>query len=163
MIRALAGIVTLANSSMSTGVSESAFLIKKQMEEEQTRLQQSCAWGGTSQELLACILRIEQECGNPGWDGYDALPVLGESVRHAINLSKVLPWGFYKPTVGIEPDGQLTFEWYKSPQKTCSVSVSPDGALHFAALNGTSQIYGTELFSGALPKAILNAVDNIYS
>ena len=163
MIRTIVGIVTMAHPSMSAGVSESAFMIKKQMEEERTRLQQSCAWGGTSQDLLTSIFHIEKECCQAGWDGYDALPVSGESVRLGISLSKALPWGFHKPTVGVEPDGQLTFEWYKTPRKTCSVSVAPDGTLHYAALNGASSVYGSELFNGAVPAAILYAIDSVYS
>jgi hypothetical protein len=163
MICALAGMMTLANSSMTPGVSKSAQEIRQQMEKEQSRLQESCAWGGTSQDLQTSIIQIERECGQPGWDGYDALPVSNESVRLGIRISKSLPWGFYEPTVGIEPDGQITFEWYKSPKKTCSVSVAPDGTLFYAALNGAATAYGSEPFNGSLPPAILNVINSVYS
>jgi hypothetical protein len=48
----------------------------------------------------------------------------------------------------------LTFEWYGSPQRTLSVSVSPDGDLHYAALVGSAKAWGTDPFFGEIPKVI---------
>jgi len=41
------------------------------------------------------------------------------------------------------------------------VSVSPEGDLHYAALLGPNKAYGTELFFGEVPKAILDLIARV--
>jgi len=54
--------------------------------------------------------------------------------------------GVSAANVGAESDGHITFEWYTSPRHILSISVSPDGKLHYAALIGSRKAYGTEDF-----------------
>jgi hypothetical protein len=44
-----------------------------------------------------------------------------------------------------------------------SVSVSPDGELHYAALLGLSKAYGTEPFFGEAPRPILDLIFRVGS
>ena len=67
------------------------------------------------------------------------------------------------PSVGAEPDGQITFEWYQSQRRILSVSVSQEGDLHYAALLGYSRRYGTEPFFGEIPADILKLVHRAVS
>ncbi len=109
--------------------------------------------------------RIARECLAQGWDGYGAMPLEASSVDIANRLLDVTP-----PTgkgimlsVGAEPDGQVTLEWHKSASWTLSVSVSPAGELHYAALLGSSTAYGTEYFDPTigLPAALTNLIRRI--
>ncbi len=98
---------------------------------------------------------------NPNWDGYGAEPLRMETVQKARRFLDSLPLGFPAPTLGAEPDGQITLEWYQSQRRTLSISVSPEGDLHYAALLGHNKAYGTESFSGEIPKRILELVRSL--
>ena len=78
-----------------------------------------------------------KDCSLPGWDGYSAEPIAPETHDLAGEFLKALPLGIPVPHVSADPDGQITFEWYKNPRCTVSVSLSPDGDLHFASLVGS--------------------------
>jgi hypothetical protein len=65
------------------------------------------------------------------------------------------------PSIGAEPDGHITVEWYRSPQRTLSVSVSPNRALHYAALLGKERICGTERFGARMPQALSDLIARI--
>lgn len=107
------------------------------------------------------LAEVYEECRQPGWDGYGALPVENETLRGAYTLIESLPLGFPRPSISAEPDGQLTFEWYKSPARTLSVSVDPDGFLHYAGLYGASKRYGTLDYSLSAPPELLQLVRDL--
>ena len=106
--------------------------------------------------------RVEQ-CSAANWDGYGAMPVTRETFMQACNFMEALPLGTTAPSVGAEPDGNLTLEWYRSPRSTLSVSISPEGELHYAALLGHGKIYGTEPFWGEVPGIILDIIRKVES
>ncbi|MBI1902176.1 MAG: hypothetical protein HYS13_13835 [Planctomycetia bacterium] len=78
-------------------------------------------------------------------------------------LTEALPLGFPAPSIGAEPDGDLTLEWHCSPRRTLSVSVSPEGDLDYAGLFGPNRTYGTEVFYGEVPETILRLIRRVYS
>jgi hypothetical protein len=84
-----------------------------------------------------------------------------ETYRAAYLLIESLPLGFPRPSIGAEPDGQLTLEWYKSPRRCLSVSVDPDGFLHYAGLYGPSKRYGTMMFTGTAPNELILLVRDV--
>ena len=101
------------------------------------------------------LLEVYAECRNPGWDGYGANPVEPETLRMAYTLIKSLPLGFPQPSIGAEPDGQLTLEWYRTPTRTLSLSIDPDGFIHYGGLFGAEKHFGTVPFLDVLPDRIL--------
>ena len=106
---------------------------------------------------------MAEECGSPNWDGYGAAPVIEETLRQGYRFLAALPLGTPAPSVGAEPDGHIVFEWYHSPRRTLSVSVSSEGELHYAALLGLSKAHGTEPFFGEVPQAILDLIRRVVS
>ncbi len=107
------------------------------------------------------LSRVFEECREPNWDGFSAQPVSDETYHLAVEFLKALRFGTPAPSIGAEPDGHLTVEWYRSPQRTLSVSISPHGELHFAALLGLAKAYGTEPFIGEVPKFICDLIDQV--
>jgi hypothetical protein len=96
-----------------------------------------------------------EECKSPDWDGYDALPVQEKTFLNTYSFIEALPLDYPLPSVGAEPDGHLTLEWYRDPRWTLSVSVSPEGILYYAALFGSSDPRGSEQFLGNnIPRSI---------
>ena len=102
------------------------------------------------------------ECKYPNWDGYQALAVSEEVFRNAYRLVESLPIGLPLPSVGAEPDGELTLEWYHSPKRTLSVSITADEFLHYSALLGPNHTNGTIAFFGELPAEILTLIERVH-
>lgn len=104
---------------------------------------------------------LARECAAAGWDGYAAAAVAPTTIREANRFLRSLPEGSPRPTLSAEPDGQISVEWHASPKRTLSVSVTPDGDLHYAALIGTSRHFGTVPFLGECPEVIANLIQRI--
>lgn len=102
---------------------------------------------------------VWDECRVPDWDGYGAQAVAQETLHATYTLIESLRLGFPRPTIGAEPDGQLTLEWSKSPTRILSVSVDPDGLLHFAGLFGPGRKqFGTLPFFSSAPQELIDLV-----
>jgi hypothetical protein len=68
---------------------------------------------------LESVLREElatvwEECRNDNWDGHHAIAVSQDALRNAYTFLESLPIGHPAPSIGAEPDGHLTLEWYRS-------------------------------------------------
>src|SRR6266516_143743 len=74
------------------------------------------AFEGMHEELQRQIQKIAEECAAPGWDGYGASPVTPEAVSQARRFAEAIPTELPTPTIGVEPDGAFTFEWYRNPR-----------------------------------------------
>jgi len=107
------------------------------------------------------LAEVWEECRHPGWDGYEAFPLEPETLRGTYTLIESLPLRFPRPSISAEPDGQLTLEWHNSPSRTLSVSVDPDGFLHYAGLFGASRRYGTLAYFSSAPSELLQLVRDL--
>jgi hypothetical protein len=107
------------------------------------------------------LLKTFEECRQPNWDGYGAQSVREETYHLTHQFLTALPLGILVPSIGAEPDGHLTVEWYRSPERTLSVSISPDGELHYAALLGAERICGTETFRAKMPRVLSDLIARI--
>lgn len=150
-------ISTAALSVPSRGSSDAARYISEQTAISLSHLKQSHAFGFPAQELWS----VYAACLTANWDGFQAEPVAAETYRLATQFLHTLPLGTTVPAIGAEPDGQLTMEWYRSPRRTLSVSISPQGELHYAALLGSRRAYGTEPFFGELPESIMHLIQQV--
>jgi hypothetical protein len=106
-----------------------------------------------SQDVFEELLKTFEECRQPNWDGYGAQAVREETYHLAHQFLKALPLSTPVPSIGAEPDGHITVEWYRSPERTLSVSISPDGDLHFAALLKSDKTCGAEALLVQFPKS----------
>ena len=112
-------------------------------------------------EVIDELSRVAEECRSANWDGYGAAAVAEDTFKQARSFLDALPVGTPAPSVGAEPDGQLTLEWYRSPRRLLSISVSSGGDLHYAALIGPAKAYGTEPFLGEAPQPIVHLIRRI--
>lgn len=161
---ALARRAPSAFGGMQTfGASSAAQYLDKLTEERLAHLRKSNSLRPGMEVAIEELHAVAEECASSGWDGYESTPVRQEAIRQAERFLKALPLGVAAPSVGAEPDGHITFEWYQSPRRTLSVSVSQEGDVHYAALLGYSKNYGTEPFLGEIPSSILNLVQRAVS
>lgn len=145
----------------SGGASETAGFIAEQIQKWRQQLQGSYALGQQAKGSLNELYQVFEECRQGNWDGYGAAPVSVRTFQSAYEFLEALPLGTPAPSFGAEPDGHLTLEWHRSPRRTLSLSVSPEGELHYAALIGTSKHYGTEPFYGEVPRAIAELIHRV--
>ena len=161
MIIEMAASAIISIGAPTHGASETAQYVTYEAEEGRRWLQKSYAFGMAGKGVLSELLQTVKECRDPNWDGYGAEPVSDVTCQFAQQFLNVLPLGISAPRIGAEPDGHLTVEWYRSPHRTLSVSISPEGDLHYAALIGTAKAFGTEAFFGEAPKAIVDLIHRV--
>lgn len=149
--------------SPARGFSDEAMYLAHSRDEGRKRLQQSFALGLAGTAVFDELFAVWEECNKADWDGHGAMPVTQDSWQRAYCLLRAIPPGIHAPTVGAEPDGHITLEWYRSPRRTLSLSVSPEGDLHYAALLGPNRAYGTEAFFGDVPSTILSLICRVHS
>ena len=147
--------------SATHGTSDTAQFVAEQAQSGRRQLQDSITFGLRGKGAFDDLYQLYQECQEPNWDGYDALPVTEEVFEMAYQLLEALPLSTPLPSFGAEPDGDITLEWHRSPKRTLSVSVNPEGELHYAALLGDSKAYGTEPFFGEAPRAIVDLIHRV--
>ena len=143
----------------SRAVSDEARYINDQAIENWRSAQETQVLGNA--ELFDDLEELADECGEADWDGYGAAAISREAINGADGFLRSLPAIAHRPTLGAEPDGQVTFEWHTSPKRTLSVSVGQDGMLHYSALIGSSRYFGTEPFLGDCPNVILQLVQRV--
>jgi hypothetical protein len=150
-------------ATMTAGASPTALLVSDLTRGIRQHLERPFTLGADLAKLKEELCRVADECGAPNWDGSDALPVTRETYQAAYRVIEVLPLDFGLPSVGVEPDGHLTLEWYREPRRTLSISVSPERDLHYAALLGNGKVAGTEAFLGEFPQAIIAQLRRLYA
>lgn len=152
----------LRTATLATvGASETSRLIAENVEQELRRLQDSQSFGSGTHDVLEELNSVIETASSDNWDGYGGSKINEETTRLAFLFLESLPLGTEMPSVGSEPDGHITFEWYRSPRRLLSVSVSPNGDLHYAALLGPNKSYGTEAFFGELPSTIFDLIKRV--
>ena len=109
------------------------------------------------------LFDIASKCRAENWDGQGASPVTPESLYLACRFLYALPLGTALPSVGVEPDGEMTLEWYHSPRRTLSISFGKNYELSYSALFGASKAYGSEPFFGEIPKNIMEFIARVVS
>lgn len=153
-------IISLGPISTS-GTSDTARFVASKVKQGHRQLQDSYFLGLRAKGVFGELYQTFDECREPNWDGYGAQPVLDTTCQLAQRFLEALPLGTPAPSIGAEPDGHVTVEWHRSPRWTLSISISPRGELHYAALLGLAKAYGTEPFFGEAPKTIIDLIHRV--
>ena len=157
----IAGLALACTEAFTSSSSELAAGLQKETRDIERRLRQSFRIGMGS--VILSLEKAMQQFGQPNWDGYNALPVSEETHWAAERFLRQLPLNVPLPTVGAEPDGDLTLEWYRGPYRTLSVSINAHGAIHFSALLGQTESCGTIEFSDDVSPDILQLIRRVYA
>jgi hypothetical protein len=145
-------------ATLSQGFSREARFVARKIRRGRRHLWSSNTLGGVAMDELGTVW---SDCSVPNWDGYEAVAVTQDTLRNAYLVLESLPAGFPIPSIGAEADGAITLDWHRSPRRTVSISVDESSDLHYAALLGPNQQFGTEVFSGELPERIMALVEEV--
>ena len=85
-----------------------------------------------SDTTRAELERVVRDASVPNWDGYGGLPVNAQTHKQARRFLARIPNTFPRPSIGVDPDGEVAFDWYTFFD-TFSVSVRGDGRLSWAS------------------------------
>ena len=162
MIIEMAASTILSLGTVTTqGASDTAQFVAEEAERGRRQLQDSFSFGLGGKGVFDELYSVAERCLVGDWDGYGAAPLSANVYAQACQFLRALPLGIAAPSIGAEPDGHLTLEWYRSPRRLLSVSISPEGDLHYAALLGPNKAYGTEAFFGDVPRQILDLIHRV--
>lgn len=93
-----------------------------------------------------------------GVDG-NAVSVEAVTLVLAERFLTVLPLDIPSPEVGLDPDGEISFDWFGAGGQNFSVSLRKDGRLAYAgAFAGEKTKYGTDRLDDEIPREIVDAV-----
>ena len=115
----------------------------------------------TDKDISRELEKIFEECSSDGWDGERAKPVSKEVLRNALIFFESLPPSVELPQIAAEPDGAVSLEWYRSPEKVVSVSVNPGGRLYYAAAIGARRRHGKESASSGVSEELLALIAEV--
>ena len=146
---------------MSLGESESTRYIDTVIKKSKQHLHNTTSFG--KEAVYDELNSILKECKEANWDGNNALPVEEATSEKTRYFIKALPLHIPLPSVGVEPDGQLTLEWHRDLRWTLSISISPEGTIHYAALFNDDSIWGSENFSGTISTNLLNLIQKVHT
>lgn len=104
---------------------------------------------------LETLEQAVEEASLPNWDGYGAHPVTELGHYTARRFLDSLPKWLSVPEISVDPDGEISFDWYSEPNNVFSVSVSETGKLSYAGTFGLSKVHGIEYFGDEIPQSIL--------
>jgi hypothetical protein len=149
--------------SENVGVSDIATEIQREAVEVKNHFARSITFGEHLSRMLEGLFQVKNECSIDNWDGYDAKAIDNESFQNAIRFALSLTPNIPIPEIYVDPDGEVTFEWYEDKRKVFSVSVGSKNKLSYAGLYGFSKAYGVEYFYYDTPKIILNNIYRLYT
>jgi len=144
------------------GVSDDAKRLRNLFYENPSR-SPSIKLEGRFREASEAINSASKEASEDNWDGYGAQKIHEASLENAQAFLFALPTIIPLPEVSVDPDGEVSFTWQRSPRLVFSVSVSKNGVLNYAGLFGRNKTHGTEDFIQAIPKAITNNLERLFS
>ena len=103
-----------------------------------------------------------EECGHPGWDGCEALPISADVFATARDFLFALPNAFPSPEVSAGEGGEINLDWFPGPQSNFTVAVLPDRRLIFASVAPNRRLRGAEVFEDRVPDAILTELRRVF-
>lgn len=119
---------------------------------------------GRQDDTLQSLDAVVEECSEPGWDGYDALPIKEEAYLEAKRLIRSLPITSFIPMPEITPEsnGDIALEWSKGKRLIFVASIRGENEITYAGLFGMNKTHGTEYFGDALPSILLENLKRLY-
>src|SRR6516225_6591189 len=107
----------------SNAVSKEAIWVEKLFHETRQELRSSVSLGHSRETWRNQLIEAWQQATTPGWDGYGADAVQSNALITAYAFIDAFPSNLPTPEVAIDPDGEISFDWFAAPRRQFSISV----------------------------------------
>ena len=118
----------------------------------------------TLKEINVELEDVLAECSKPDWDCYGAEPVTVDAIDSARTFLMAFPSDIPLPDFGAEPDGVVTFDWYRDRRYVISFSVGRKNRHSYAWMYGNESGHGVINLckeGDMIDKDILNKIKKI--
>ena len=104
----------------SFGVSQEAEAVASMLSEFDGETLQSVSLGEDKSDALKSLYKAFCEACQLGWDGHNAPSASYESYVKAEKFIQAFPANIPAPEVALDPDGEVSLEWYRAPSSFLS-------------------------------------------
>jgi len=112
----------------------------------------------TRSNVMDRIKEISEELLEDARQGF-AVPIVHTLTRRwAQFFLRNLPTIAKDPDVGVDPNGDLTLEWYAGPDHVLSISIAPSGLVVYAYANARRRESGCDDIAHGLPANLLELI-----
>ena len=147
-------------STVDSGTSDAALLIEQMRNQILDRCNSSVTLSRS--DTIESVFEAWQPTDERWELNADEIAVPEDVKDASIRFIQNLPLGFPQPEVSSEPDGHINLEWYRLPRRVLSVSIGPNGRLHWAALIGTESPRGSARYIERIPEIILDQIARVF-
>lgn len=110
-------------------------------------------------EMACALSALPQKYANGNWNGYDEKPLNSQSYDIAMSFSGQLPQMYRNAEVGVDADGEVTFEWYRAKDRQCSLTFAASGSVYCVVRNDGDKI--TAIISAKAVGKILDLISEV--
>lgn len=107
------------------------------------------------------LFEIVGNCSDPGWDGYEALPIVIDVYFKIISLICNFPEGLAAPDLVPENDGAITLEWHKNNKQEVSISINPNDKAYYAFVDGSEKKHGSCVLQESMPPFLIQMINQV--
>lgn len=117
--------------------------------------------GLMDKHVLRELEKTLDERSSDGWDGDRAKALSKEVLQSTVTFLESFPPGIEPPQIAAEPDGAITLEWYRSPEKVISVSIDLGGEVYYAAIIGALSRHGRGSVRSGVSDDLLALIESV--
>lgn len=95
--------------------------------------------------VLNSLFGLRGKFSHSDWDGYGAEPLSETAWECACSFTWAMPVTMEAADVGVDSDGDVTFEWFHSKDEQCLLTFSSDGKVYCNVKSGESRTVAVRL------------------
>jgi len=145
----------------SDAVSNEANCVQKLFHQTRQELWSSVSLGYSRETCRNQLMEAWRQATTKGWDGYGADAVHPNAVINAYTFIDAFPSNIPMPEVAVDPDGEISFDWFSAPRRQFSISVGANNVLSYAGLFGRDKVAGSERFQGTVPRVFVDYIKRV--
>ncbi|MCK4304151.1 MAG: hypothetical protein KAY24_07920 [Candidatus Eisenbacteria sp.] len=161
MTTGILGQEPIISSYTSFGQSDEAKQLQHQVMWRVIRLQDPVEYVEPYRRVHREMEEMFLECLEHNWDGYGAKGVSFQSYEQAQRFIMALPMQWLDLEVGVDPDGEFSFDWFGARGAVLTISVGSNGQLTYAGRFGLARAHGLEFLSEDIPKEVLRCLSRL--
>lgn len=110
-------------------------------------------------EMSLALAELPCKYDKENWNGYGEQPLNAESYGFAREFVKQLPPPYRNADIGIDADGEVTIEWYRTKDSQCSLTFAMSGNVYCVVRSNGDRI--TAIVSSKAVDKILALISEV--